>query len=87
MPDAERARPARLPRRAASSGNRVQRQFQLDVFGEALLLFAAAARAECLDTDGWHAAKIAGRRIADLWQRARRGHLGDSSRGRGPTAG
>ncbi|WP_344333768.1 glycoside hydrolase family 15 protein, partial [Kitasatospora putterlickiae] len=33
-------------------GNRVARQFQLDAFGEALLLFAAAARHARLDLDG-----------------------------------
>ena len=34
-------------------GNRVNHQFQLDAFGEALLLFAAAARHGRLDTDRW----------------------------------
>ncbi|GGV86718.1 glycoside hydrolase [Streptomyces gelaticus] len=49
-------------------GNRVNRQFQLDGFGESLLLLAAAARHDRLDTEGWHAAKIAADAIA-----ARRG--------------
>lgn len=49
-------------------GNWVTRQFQLDVFGEALLLFAAAARADRLDTDGWQAAEVAARAIAGRWQ-------------------
>ena len=40
-------------------GNWVNEQFQLDVFGEALLLFAAAARHDHLDTDGWRAAETA----------------------------
>ncbi|MFF2144743.1 glycoside hydrolase family 15 protein [Kitasatospora sp. NPDC058190] len=40
-------------------GNRVNRQFQLDVFGESLLLLAAAARHDLLDVDGWRAAQIA----------------------------
>ena len=40
-------------------GNHVNSQFQLDVFGEALLLFAAAAAHERLDVDGWRAAETA----------------------------
>ena len=34
-------------------GNHVNAQFQLDALGEALLLFAAAARHDHLDADGW----------------------------------
>ncbi|MFE9426412.1 glycoside hydrolase family 15 protein [Kitasatospora sp. NPDC006697] len=45
-------------------GNRVNRQFQLDAFGEALLLFAAAARRDRLDPDGRRAARIAAEAIA-----------------------
>jgi hypothetical protein len=45
-------------------GNRVNRQFQLDGFGESLLLLAAAARHDRLDTEGWHAAKLAADAIA-----------------------
>ncbi len=40
-------------------GNWVRDQFQLDAFGEALLLFAAADRHDHLDADGWRAAEIA----------------------------
>lgn len=40
-------------------GNHVNRQFQLDGFGEALLLLAAAARRDRLDSDGWYAAHVA----------------------------
>jgi hypothetical protein len=40
-------------------GNRVREQFQLDSFGEALLLFAAADRLDTLDADGWKAAEQA----------------------------
>jgi hypothetical protein len=40
-------------------GNRVRGQFQLDAFGEALLLFAAAARHDRLDGDGWRAVETA----------------------------
>jgi alpha,alpha-trehalase len=49
-------------------GNRVNKQFQLDPFGEALLLFAAAARHDRLDADGWRAAEIAADAIAARWQ-------------------
>lgn len=40
-------------------GNQVRRQFQLDLFGEALLLFALAARRGLLDADGWRAVEVA----------------------------
>jgi alpha,alpha-trehalase len=49
-------------------GNWVNRQFQLDAFGEALLLFAAAARTDRLDEDGARAAGIAADAIAARWQ-------------------
>lgn len=39
-------------------GNHVTRQFQLDVFGEALLLFAAAGR-ETLEAETWQAVELA----------------------------
>lgn len=45
-------------------GNHVNHQFQLDVFGESLLLFAAAARLGRLDTDGRRAALTAAEAIA-----------------------
>jgi GH15 family glucan-1,4-alpha-glucosidase len=44
-------------------GNRATNQFQLDLFGEALLIFALAAERELLDADGWRAAEIALRSI------------------------
>jgi hypothetical protein len=40
-------------------GNRVRDQFQLDAFGEALLLFAAAAGHDRLDGEAWTAAEAA----------------------------
>ncbi len=49
-------------------GNHAHSQFQLDVFGEALLLFATAARHDHLDRDGYHAAAAAASAIADRWQ-------------------
>jgi len=49
-------------------GNHVRDQFQLDVFGEALLLLAEAARHDRLDAETWHAAEIAARAIESRWQ-------------------
>jgi GH15 family glucan-1,4-alpha-glucosidase len=49
-------------------GNWVNKQFQLDAFGEALLLFAAAARHDHLDANGWKAAQTAAQAIADRWR-------------------
>jgi GH15 family glucan-1,4-alpha-glucosidase len=40
-------------------GNRVREQFQLDAFGESLLLFAAAAGHDRLDGEAWRAAEVA----------------------------
>jgi GH15 family glucan-1,4-alpha-glucosidase len=45
-------------------GNHVRRQFQLDAFGEVLLLYAAAAAHDVLDADHWRAAEIAAEGIA-----------------------
>jgi GH15 family glucan-1,4-alpha-glucosidase len=49
-------------------GNWVNRQFQLDAFGEALLLFAAAAGHDHLDADGWRAAEAAVDAIEGRWR-------------------
>jgi GH15 family glucan-1,4-alpha-glucosidase len=46
-------------------GNWVRGQFQLDVFGEVLLLFAAAAEHDRLDGDGWRAVEVAAAAIAE----------------------
>jgi GH15 family glucan-1,4-alpha-glucosidase len=54
-------------------GNSVSEQFQLDVFGEALLLFAAAARRDQVDAATWRAAESAAAAI--------------EARGREPDAG
>ena len=51
-------------------GNHVRAQFQLDAFGEALLLFAAAARHDRLDTDHWRAATLAVAAIEQRWSDA-----------------
>lgn len=50
------------------TGNRAGSQFQLDVFGEALLLFAAADRAGRLDGVGWKAVDEAAAAIERRWQ-------------------
>ena len=51
-------------------GNPVRDQFQLDVFGEALQLLAAAAQLDRLDAAGWHAAEIAADAVRRRWQEA-----------------
>lgn len=48
-------------------GNPVNQQFQLDAFGEALLLLAAAARLDRLSPAGWEAARIAVDTIGKRW--------------------
>jgi hypothetical protein len=50
------------------TGNWVNHQFQLDAFGEALLLFAAAAERDMLDADGWRATEIAAAAINKRWR-------------------
>ncbi len=47
------------PGGADKVGNWVNKQFQLDAFGEALSLFAAAADRDRLDTDHWRAVEAA----------------------------
>jgi GH15 family glucan-1,4-alpha-glucosidase len=49
-------------------GNRVNDQFQLDAFGEALLLFAAAADHDRLDGESWHACELAAETIRERWR-------------------
>ena len=68
MPD---ERPLDLPGYPGGTdivGNWVNQQFQLDAFGEALLLFAAAARHDHLDADGWRAAETAADAIEQRWR-------------------
>ncbi len=48
-------------------GNWVNKQFQLDTFGEALLLLAAAARHDRLDAEGWKAVEVAAKVVARRW--------------------
>ena len=56
------------PGGTAIAGNHAGEQFQLDVFGEALLLLAQAARLDVLDADGRRAAEIACAAIEERWQ-------------------
>ena len=49
-------------------GNQAGSQFQLDAFGEALLLLAAAASHDVLDTRGWEAVRRAGAAVEERWQ-------------------
>jgi GH15 family glucan-1,4-alpha-glucosidase len=51
-------------------GNWVNQQFQLDAFGEALLLFSAAARHDHLEAEHWRAAEAAIEAIEQRWQDA-----------------
>jgi GH15 family glucan-1,4-alpha-glucosidase len=55
------------PGGADKTGNRVNRQFQLDALGEALQLFAAAAGHDHLDTVHWQAAETAVKAIESRW--------------------
>jgi len=48
-------------------GNWVNQQFQLDAFGEALLLFAAAGAHDHLDADSWRAVETAVAAIELRW--------------------
>jgi hypothetical protein len=56
------------PGGADKVGNWVNRQFQLDSLGEALQLFAAAARHDHLDTLHWQAAEVAVKAIETRWR-------------------
>ncbi len=49
-------------------GNWVTDQFQLDAFGEVLLLFAAAGRLDRLDSDHWRAVETAVSAIEQRWK-------------------
>ncbi|KAA0016568.1 glycoside hydrolase family 15 protein [Antrihabitans cavernicola] len=55
------------PGGSAKTGNWVNNQFQLDAFGEALLLFGAAGRLDCLDSVHWRAVVAAVSAIEKRW--------------------
>ena len=68
VPDQHRLSLPGYPGGADIVGNWVNGQFQLDAFGEALLLFSAAARHDHLDADGWRAAETAVDAIEQRWR-------------------
>lgn len=49
------------------AGNWVRDQFQLDAFGEVLLVFAAAQRLDRLDSDAYRAMRLAASVIERRW--------------------
>jgi len=49
-------------------GNHVRKQFQLDCFGEILMLLSAAGDHDHLDADAWRAVELAVRAIERRWQ-------------------
>jgi alpha,alpha-trehalase len=72
VPDERRLHLPGYPGGYDKVGNWVNHQFQLDAFGEALLLFAAAARHDRLDSGHWRAVETA---IAAI---EKRGHEPDA---------
>jgi hypothetical protein len=67
VPDERRLDLPGYPGGTAITGNWVNQQFQLDAFGEALLLFAGAARHDHLEPDTWRAAEAAAAAIEQRW--------------------
>ena len=65
-------------------GNWVNQQFQLDAFGEALELFAAASSLDRLDTEHWDAVETAVAAIEAAMARARCRNLGVGQWSMGP---
>ena len=70
VPDEQQLSLAGYPGAGVKSGNWVNGQFQLDAFGEALLLFAAAARVDALDSAHWAAVEAAVSAIEVRWRDA-----------------
>jgi alpha,alpha-trehalase len=79
IPDERRVRLPGYPGGTTRAGNRVTGQFQLDGLGEALELFAAAARLDMLAEENWRAAAIAAEAIEQRWHKPDAGiwELGD----------
>jgi GH15 family glucan-1,4-alpha-glucosidase len=67
VPDERRLELAGYPGGMDVVGNWVNSQFQLDAFGEALLLIAEAAARGRIDSDGWRAAEVAAGAIESRW--------------------
>jgi GH15 family glucan-1,4-alpha-glucosidase len=70
VPDEDRLGLPGYPGGTDIVGNWVNQQFQLDAFGESLLLLAAAARHDRLDADHWRAAETAADAIERRWEEA-----------------
>jgi GH15 family glucan-1,4-alpha-glucosidase len=68
VPDEQSLDLAGYPGGTDRVGNHVNEQFQLDAFGETLLLFAAAVRSGATTSDQHHAALLAGRAIRRRWR-------------------
>lgn len=68
VPDERRLDLSGYPGGSDKVGNWVNRQFQLDALGEALLLFAAAADLGVLDRDGFEAVDTAVRAVEARWR-------------------
>jgi hypothetical protein len=79
LPAERRVRVRGYPGGMTTTGNRVTGQFQLDGLGEALELFAAAARLDLLTEENWQAAEIAAEAIEHRWAKPEAGiwELGD----------
>lgn len=67
VPDEESLELPGYPGGTDIRGNRAHSQFQLDTFGEALQLFACAARHDALDRDAHRAAEVAVTAIESRW--------------------
>jgi alpha,alpha-trehalase len=67
VPDQSRLELPGYPGGFDLTGNWVNKQFQLDAFGEALLLLADAARLDHIDADAVTAAEIAAEGVAQRW--------------------
>jgi hypothetical protein len=67
IPDQSGLQLTGYPGASALVGNHVNQQFQLDAFGESLLVFAAAGRLDRLDLEGQRAAEIAAAAIEQRW--------------------
>jgi alpha,alpha-trehalase len=67
VPDVEQLDLPGYPGGTDIIGNRVRDQFQLDAFGESLLLLASAASQGRLDVEGWEAAEVAAKAIERRW--------------------
>jgi len=67
VPDERDLRLPGYPGGVAKVGNRATDQFQLDAYGEVLLLLAAAARLDRLEQSNWRAVETAVRAIEERW--------------------